>query len=350
MPTYRKEKNIVFITLDENKTYRLDINTGVIYGVRGKPIKTIPNRPQVERMFWRNRESSNLEGFLYEAFCRPAISERAIELLQKADKLDAVGVPFMFWSYGQVDFLAEHLREYVAWKKEHKDERFEYAAFHETIERKALIQQYGALFANEENCRLYNRFKGYINNPTIEEFSALAHFVNRAYLFEYEGEGYGAWEKIRKYFEMCRKIGKTPEKTNNFMREYVETKRLYEQRKAEYDNRRMRDNYEKQSKAWDFEYGGYRVVIPTCGQDIVTEGEQMHHCVGGYVNRVVEGRCYIVFIRKTDAPDDCYITCEVYPNGNIGQYFLAYDRYISTEEDKDFRAKFQNHLRAVWCE
>ena len=350
MPTYRKEKNIVFITLENEKTYRLDINTGTIYGVRGKPIKTIPDRVYVERMFWRNRECSNLEAYLYEAFGRPVITARAADLLCKAEKLDAVGVPYKFWSNGQVDFLAEHLRELVAWMKEHGGGDFIYTTFRENVIRNQLIQKYGAIFNDDENYRLCVNLQDRLENPTIEEFSTLIYLANRAYYFEYHARDYGAWDRMVEYFRMCRAMEKKPEKANNFMREFVETKRLYEQRKTEYDNRQLRANYEKQSEAWEFEYNGYRVVVPTCGQDIVTEGKDMHHCVGGYVGRVVKGETYIVFIRKADAVDKCYITCQVDTDGTIGQYFLAYDRYISTEEDKKFKAKFQEHLRAVWHE
>ena len=41
MSTYTKNKNIITITLDNTSgDYRLDINTGVFYGVKGSPIKT----------------------------------------------------------------------------------------------------------------------------------------------------------------------------------------------------------------------------------------------------------------------------------------------------------------------
>ena len=76
----------------------------------------------------------------------------------------------------------------------------------------------------------------------------------------------------------------------------------------------------------------------------------MHHCVGSYVNRVVENDCYIVFIRHKDTPDKCYLTCQVYTNGEIGQYYLAYDRRISTAEDRAFKEAFATHLATHWAE
>jgi hypothetical protein len=74
----------------------------------------------------------------------------------------------------------------------------------------------------------------------------------------------------------------------------------------------------------------------------------MHHCVGGYVNDIIENRCYICFVRKKETPEVPYITCQVYPNGEIGQYYLAYDRWISSAEDREFKSAFQNYLNEVW--
>ena len=36
----------------------------------------------------------------------------------------------------------------------------------------------------------------------------------------------------------------------------------------------------------------------------------MHHCVGGYVNNVVDGKTIILFIRKEEEPDKPYYTLE----------------------------------------
>ena len=43
MSTYRKDRNNIIITLDEaSGDYRLDINTGVFYGVRVLPSRFAP--------------------------------------------------------------------------------------------------------------------------------------------------------------------------------------------------------------------------------------------------------------------------------------------------------------------
>ena len=107
-------------------------------------------------------------------------------------------------------------------------------------------------------------------------------------------------------------------------------------------------NYAKHEKAWHFEYGNHIIVIPTCAQDIITEGEKMHHCVGSYVNSVLANETYICFVRHKDSPDIPYITCQVRLDDTIGQYYLAYDKHITLQEDLDFHHNFSEYLRTVW--
>ena len=143
---------------------------------------------------------------------------------------------------------------------------------------------------------------------------------------------------ILQYLELCRKINKTPQKTTNLLREYCETLNSYRLHKEQYDLELWQKNYQSHKTALEFCYGNYMVVVPQKPQDLVKEGQEMHHCVGGYINRVLSGQCYIVFVRHRNSPDECYITAEIHPNGELGQYYLAYDRTItSIFGDIDFK-------------
>lgn len=55
---------------------------------------------------------------------------------------------------------------------------------------------------------------------------------------------------------------------------------------------------------------GLILVVPKSGEEIKAEGEALHHCVGGYVKRVAEGRTNIFFVRKAAEPDKPYFTME----------------------------------------
>ena len=55
---------------------------------------------------------------------------------------------------------------------------------------------------------------------------------------------------------------------------------------------------------------GLILIVPKSGDEIRNEGAKLHHCVGGYVERVARGETNIFFIRKVEAPDTPYFTME----------------------------------------
>ena len=352
MSTYRKEKNLIIISLDGvNGEYKLDINTGLYYGLRGNPVKTINRRNEIYRMFWNGRRSTNLEYILHHLFGSSGsiTTSRWLGLARIADKLDAVGVPSHCWDSDQFAYLEANIREVSAWLKAHSEEIFDYRQFKRENEFAKAKKVYGSLLDNVD-AEMFDTLYNNLPNITKEELDACLYYLVRGKYAEYCEYISRNWHTLYDYIRMCRVMDKKPEKVNNFMREYCETKRTYELKKREYDDNRMRKNYEAKAKAWEFEFGDYRIVLPSITMDIVDEGKNMHHCVGSYVDRVVNGDTFIVFVRRKDTPDKCYITCQVHTSGEIGQYYLAYDRYISSADDRAFKEAFQAHLHRVWNE
>ena len=353
MATYRKERNNIYFTVEGiNGEYHLDINTGVYLGVKGTPIKTVPSKREIVNLLdkWDNT-TTNLErviAMMINHSRTTASFPSYIPYLMSADKVDAYGMPQLYLYEEQYKYVADNLKMLTAYLKIEGNSKtnFNYNNFVRWCEFEKMRSKLGSV-ANILTADMYRAINSYNNTLTNEEYGVCAYYLVRGKMWEYTN---GCIQPLVKYIDLCRAMGKEPQKVNNFMREYVETKQTYELKKTEYDNRAIALNYAKKSKAWEFEFGDFVVSIPTCGQDIVNEGANMHHCVGSYVGDVVEGRTYICFVRRKDTPNDCYITCQVHTNGKIGQYFLAYDRYISTDEDKAFKTAFQNHLYEVWGE
>ena len=50
--------------------------------------------------------------------------------------------------------------------------------------------------------------------------------------------------------------------------------------------------------------------------ELKIEGKILHHCVGGYVDRISKGTCLIFFIRKKEEPDIPFFTLEYDPKNN----------------------------------
>lgn len=357
MSNYTKEKNFIIINLDGvSGSYRLDINNGVYYGIKGSPIKSCPRKSEIVRLFpyWYSNNGTNLEYAVMRMFDNCArVGEFAdwALALATADRLDSAGFPLLKLSRSQYQEIGKNFKEFATYFNSIAVEDFRFGRFTYWLdEQKALkaLKAYGSI-ADGLTVEMYNQLIGDIPTITKEQVAISAYYLGRGKLWEYHG-GLTAVRKLRDYFDICEGMNKTPQKSNNFMREFCETKKEYELRKEEYDNAKIVANYAKHAKAWEFTYGDFTVVIPSCGTDIIDEGRNMHHCVGGYVQEVVSNRCYICFVRHKDTPDKCYLTCQVLPNGEIGQYFLAYDRRISSAEDRDFKDAFQAHLREAWGE
>ena len=64
-------------------------------------------------------------------------------------------------------------------------------------------------------------------------------------------------------------------------------------------------------KKYGFAMEGLRVVIPVSSAEIVQEGKTLHHCVGGYAARHIEGKTTILFIRKRRTPGRSFLTVEL---------------------------------------
>ncbi|SHO54133.1 PcfJ domain-containing protein [Anaerocolumna xylanovorans] len=88
------------------------------------------------------------------------------------------------------------------------------------------------------------------------------------------------------------------------------SKLLDRKKVAQYDEQ-IAGIYKRLSKLYQFRKGGLVVLPPKSAQEIVVEGQTLHHCVGGYVTDVVENRCAILFIRKEGALKKPFFTVEV---------------------------------------
>lgn len=76
--------------------------------------------------------------------------------------------------------------------------------------------------------------------------------------------------------------------------------------------------YRKVSKSLCFEKNGLVIAFPRSPKDIVAEGNALRHCVGGYVSRVANGDCIILFLRQAGKTKESFYTIEV-RDGDVAQ-------------------------------
>lgn len=353
MATYSKDKNLISFKVEGSSgAYVFDINSGILYGIKGNPIKTCPRKSEIARSlpYYSYEEGvSNLTHWLHKMFINCSATSQYleyVEILKNADKIDAVGIPVCVDWADELRYIADNIKGAVAYKKTLGEEgSFIYSNFQEWNEFEKVKNSLGSV-ATLLTPRIYHSITSYLPNPTKEEIDLCVYYLVRGKMWEYCNGSVG---RLYEYIRECKAMDKQPQKVNNFMREYIENHNIYLLKKKEFDDRKMAISYARQGKAWEFSFGNYVVSIPKTAQEIVDEGKNMHHCVGSYVGSVVEGSTYICFIRHKDSPNKCYITCEVSLKGSIRQYYLAYDRYIENAEDIEFKNAFTKHLAEVWA-
>ena len=90
-----------------------------------------------------------------------------------------------------------------------------------------------------------------------------------------------------------------------------------------------------QKKELDFEEDKvYIVITPQSTKEIVKEGTSLNHCVGSYIDKILDNKTYIFFLRKKEAPEQSLMTLE-FKNGKIVTAKGSCNREINKEE-KEF--------------
>ena len=106
--------------------------------------------------------------------------------------------------------------------------------------------------------------------------------------------------------------------------------------------------YESIKGIYAFTAEDYTVVVPSCIEEIMLEGEHLHHCVGGserYWERIERKESYVLFLRRTSDLQKSYYTLEIEPDGTIRQKRTMYDRQEADIEDaKKFLKKWQKEI------
>lgn len=80
-----------------------------------------------------------------------------------------------------------------------------------------------------------------------------------------------------------------------------------------------KDRYEKLKKKFFFEDDEFSIAPPASAAELITEGSNLHHCVGGYVSKIATGETNILFLRKKESPNTSFYTIEVRNDGVLQQ-------------------------------
>ncbi|MDO4301807.1 MAG: PcfJ domain-containing protein [Clostridia bacterium] len=102
----------------------------------------------------------------------------------------------------------------------------------------------------------------------------------------------------------------------------------------------MKENSEN-IPVFNLHKNGLFIKLPDNSEEIKREGRILHHCVGGYVDRVAEGKTIILFIRQESNPGDPFYTLEW--KGEVVQC-RGYHNCDMTDEVKQFVSLFTSQM------
>ena len=83
-------------------------------------------------------------------------------------------------------------------------------------------------------------------------------------------------------------------------------------------DRQIQKQFEEMNQQYHFVKYGFAMLLPHTAKEILEEGQKLHHCVGGYVKRVVKRESTILFVRKVEEQDKPLCTVEI-QNGEVVQ-------------------------------
>lgn len=155
---------------------------------------------------------------------------------------------------------------------------------------------------------------------------------------------------IKELYDYAKMMNTISDKFDKYPRHFLTTHKIacrnYNRLKKEFSE----DLFKKRiMKEYEYTFGDYQFIYPESTQDIKDESVQQNNCVSSYIDRVLDGKCHIMFLRKKSAPDESLVTLEI-RNNRIVQAKRRFNDNVTDEEQKvidDWNKKFSNRKEEV---
>lgn len=160
---------------------------------------------------------------------------------------------------------------------------------------------------------------------------SLLLYIDELKTFEAIDNIYHLITEIKDYARMMDTISN---KWDKYPRHFLTTHKIacrnYNRLKKEFPE----DLFKKRiNKDYECTYKDYVFVYPNCTQDIKDEAVQQNNCVASYIDRVIDGNCHVMFLRKKDNPEKSLVTIEIRHN-RIVQARIRFNDPVNKEEQE----------------
>lgn len=183
-------------------------------------------------------------------------------------------------------------------------------------------------------------------NKLIEEYGYTAKplllYIDQLKTFEALEDIRFVIKELYDYANMMKTISP---KFDKYPRYFLTTHKIacrnYDRMKKEFSEELFKERINKQ---YECSFGDYIFIYPESTQDIKDEAASQNNCVASYIDKVIDGKCHILFLRKKNKPDESLVTIEV-RNNHIVQARRRFNYPVTKEDQKAidaFNKKFAN--------
>lgn len=183
-------------------------------------------------------------------------------------------------------------------------------------------------------------------NKLIEEYGYTAKplllYIDQLKTFEALEDVRFVLTELYDYANMMKTISP---KFDKYPRHFLTTHKIacrnYNRMKKEFSEELFKKRINKQ---YECSFGDYIFIYPDSTQDIKDEAASQNNCVASYIDKVIDGQCHIIFLRKKNKPDESLVTIEV-KNNHIVQARRRFNDDVTAEDRKAidaFNKKYAN--------
>jgi len=345
---YRKERTLmVAYDREGNMRGKWDILNNTYIGIKGNPIKTVPDAFRLNNNMLPEYLHRALE--IIKDYRKYTYTSTKLNRLEQLISLRLnVEISYETWMFLESDTtnLTKEVVEYIQTSCNNCYSRSHMIQYQIYKEYKFFLDKCGEQkeWAREVINYLKNDGRN-IPQDFIEKM-ILRAISERVYS---RMNYYSFCDIVLKFYNMCTAMDFELKVEHNIMTKYYILCYLYDEYKNEhYDEGLKKHN----DMTWLYYENDTFIAKPLLTkEDFHAEAEAQHNCVERlYMERVFNGTTHIVSIRRKDQPDTSHITCEVSNERNIVQYLKAWNNGCYEQDERDFRDQYAIYLKSALAE
>ena len=367
-----KEKQFLIFDFEDGRTCRYNFATKTSVGIKGKPVKNLQHQLQGYNLeqLWDCFEDKNYARFLrYIQKVNSRYGMRNIGTIldnvpyyKNLEQIFSAGIEdIIYISDHDIDYTINDIpKSLIKIAKKHNIKISKRLISHYKINPNAHIIAYNLDYMTLNDDDIFHVM---IGTPSYRKDEP--GYFNRL-ITSYGYNGKALWRYldrlktlealtdfdyiIREIYDYAKMMSAISDKYDKYPRNFLTTHKIacrnYNRLKKEF----AEDIFKKRiNKMYEVAYKDYIFLCPKCTQDIKDEAVMQNNCVASYIDKVINGECQILFLRKKSNPKQSLITIEV-RNSRIVQALRKFNNPVTDEDQKAidyFNNKFEKEKIAA---